>query len=129
MGRTGLNRLFRRTVLLCGLCLLALDAGAAALGYDIVYVRQPRFGDGTNTTWPEVFHPARIDPGADLMLLRRDGSEEVLVAGGHGSVTDPVLSFDAQWVYYSYFPDMRPTAINSQRNLPLVCLFLLFLSF
>ncbi|MCK7593530.1 hypothetical protein [Pseudomarimonas salicorniae] len=104
---------------LAALLLATLGCGEiGAVGYDIVYVRQPRFGDGTNTTWPEVFHPARIDPGADLMLLHPDGSEEVLVAGGNGSVTDPVLSFDAQWVYYAYFPDMRPQAINSQRNLP-----------
>ncbi len=100
------------------LAALASSAVQAALPYDIVYVRQPRYGDQINTTWPEVFHPARIDPGADLMLLHPDGSEEVLVAGGNGSVTDPVLSFDAQWVYYSYFPDMRPEAINSQRDLP-----------
>ena len=98
---------------------LGWDASAAfAVDYDIVYVRQPRFGDHVNTTWPEVSHPAAIDPGADLMLLHPDGSEEVLVAGGDGSVTDPFVSFDGQWVYYSLFPDMRPQAINSQRKLP-----------
>ncbi len=90
----------------------------AALPYDLVYVRQPRFGDNTNTTWPEVAHPASIDPGADLMLLHHDGSEEVLVAGGVGAVTDPFVSFDAQWVYYSYFYDVRPQAYNNQRGLP-----------
>lgn len=89
-----------------------------AVDYDIVYVRQPRFGDNTNTTWPEVSHPASIDPGADLMLLHPDGSEELLVAGGNGAVTDPFVSFDGAWVYYSLFPDMRPQAINSQRKLP-----------
>jgi hypothetical protein len=104
-------------------CLISLSLAAAALSahavnFDIVYVRQPRFGDNVNTTWPEVFHPARMDTGADLMLLHPDGSEELLVAGGNGSVTDPVLSFDAAWVYYSYFPDMRPSGINSQRELP-----------
>jgi hypothetical protein len=93
-------------------------AGAAPLPYDVVYVRQPRYGDDTNTTWPEVFHPARIDPGADLMLLHPDGTEEVLVAGGDGAVTDPFVSFDGEWVYYSHFPDVRPQAINSQRDLP-----------
>jgi len=91
---------------------------AAAVSYDIVYVRQARFGDTANTIWPEVFHPASIDPGADLMLLHPDGSEEVLVYGGDGAVTDPFVSFDAQWVYYSYFPDVRPQAINYQRALP-----------
>ena len=106
---------------LIGCLLAAVFAGevcAQVVSYDIVYVRQPRFGDNVNTTWPEVFHPAEIDPGADLMLLHPNGSEEVLVAGGNGSVTDPFLSFDAQWVYYSYFPDMRPAAINPQRGLP-----------
>jgi len=93
-------------------------ASAAPLPYDIVYVRQPRYGDDTNTTWPEVFHPARIDPGADLMLLHPDGTEEVLVAGGDGAVTDPFVSFDGEWVYYSRFADVRPQAINSQRDLP-----------
>ncbi|MBZ0111879.1 MAG: hypothetical protein K8J08_05430, partial [Thermoanaerobaculia bacterium] len=90
-------------------------AAGTPLAYDVVYVRQPRFGDDVNTTWPEVFHPARMDPGADLMLLHPDGSEEVLVSGGNGSVTDPFLSFDAHWVYYSYFPDLRPGSLNYQR--------------
>lgn len=91
-----------------------------AVAYDVVYVRQARYGDATNTTWPEVFHPARLDPGADLMLLHPDGSEEVLVVGGDGGVTDPFVSFDGEWVYYSYFPDLRPQSLNHQRgDLPL----------
>src|SRR5262245_27206038 len=94
-------------------------AGAQVVPYDIVYVRQPRFGPDTNTTWPEVFHPALIDPGADLLLRHPDGSEELLVAGGDGAVTVPFVSFDAQWVYYSYFPDVRwPDGYNTQRDLP-----------
>ncbi len=43
------------------------------VSYDIIYVRQPRYGSVTNTIWPEVFHPARLDPGADLMLLHPTG--------------------------------------------------------
>ena len=56
---------------ICTLAVTALPRAALAAprDYDIVYVRQPRFGDTTNTTWPEVAHPASIDPGADLMLL------------------------------------------------------------
>ncbi|MBD8526474.1 hypothetical protein [Pseudomarimonas arenosa] len=106
------------SLVLSWLVLAVLSSAQAAVNYDIVYVRQPRYGDLQNTTWPEVFHPAELDPGADLMLLHPDGSEEVLVAGGNGSVTDPFLSFDAKWVYYSYFPDLRPSAINTQRDLP-----------
>jgi hypothetical protein len=93
-------------------------AGAPVRDYDIVYVRQFRDGDANNTTWPEVFHPALMDPGADLMLLHPDGSEELLVAGGNGGVTDPFVSFDAQWVYYSHFPGLRDQDINPQRGLP-----------
>ncbi len=89
---------------------------AAAVDYDIVYVRQPRSGDQTITRWPEVFHPAHGEPGADLMLLHPNGGEEVLVAGGAGAVTDPYVSFDGQWVYYSYFPDLRSQSLNFQRD-------------
>ncbi len=95
------------------------DDVARDLDYDIVYVRQPRFGDEINTRWPEVFHPALIDPGADLMLLHPDGSEELLFEGGVGSVTDPFVTFDGRAVLFSYFHDARPEAINRQRSLPI----------
>lgn len=92
---------------------------ADPVDFDIVYVRQVRFGDNTNTTWPEIFHPAKMDAGADLMLLHPDGSEEVLVDCDTCSVTDPFISFDAQWVFYSLFHDL--TQVNTQRgNLPLL---------
>jgi hypothetical protein len=107
----------RLAVLTCA-ALCATVPASAAVPYDVVYVRQPRFGSNTNTTWPEVAHPASIDPGADLMLLHPDGSEEELVDGGVGAVTDPFVSFDGQWVYYSLFYDVRPQAYNSQRGLP-----------
>src|SRR5262245_49525184 len=76
------------------------------LDYDIVYVRAPRFVPGRNgkprpSAWPEIAHPTNIDPGYDLMLLRPDGGEEVLVEGGEGSIADPFVSFDARWVYYA----------------------------
>jgi hypothetical protein len=77
------------------------------IDYDIVYVRTPRFvmknGREKPSAWPEIAHPTNIDPGYDLMLLHPDGSEEVLVKGGDGSVADPYVSFDGEWVYYSYF--------------------------
>ena len=98
------------------LLLLATAAAVQAVDYDVLYVRQPRYGDDVNTIWPEVFHPARAEPGADLVLLHPDGSEEVLVAGGDGAVTDPFVSFDGHWVYYSYFPDLRPGSLNYQRG-------------
>ena len=94
----------------------SVAATAQPVAYDIVYVRQPRYGDETSTIWPEVFHPARAEPGADLMLLHPDGSEEVLVAGGNGSVTDPFVSFDGQWIYYSLFYDLQPENLNYQRD-------------
>jgi len=80
--------------------------------YDIVYVRAPRFvkdKDGTNrpaSVWPNAGEPANLRAPTDLMLLHPDGSEELLVAGGKGAIADPYVSFDAQWVYYSYFHDL-----------------------
>jgi hypothetical protein len=77
------------------------------LDYDIVYVRAPRKGDAVGTNWPEISNPVFMDPGADLVLLHPDGTEEVLVRGGDGSVTDPMVSFDGEWVFYSLFHNMK----------------------
>ena len=89
-----------------------LSSAPLPVDYSIVYVRAPRFGDDRNSVWPEVGRPTVADPGADLVLLQPDGSEEVLVAcsdaaGGNGrcAVTDPFVSFDGEWVYYSLFHD------------------------
>lgn len=79
--------------------------------YDIVYVRAPRFTTGPDgkerpaQVWPNAESPESLRAATDLMLLHPDGREEVLVAGGNGAVADPYVSFDAQWVYYSYFHD------------------------
>ena len=82
------------------------------LDYDIVYVRAPRRGDDVGTNWAEISSPLFMDAGADLMLLHPDGKEELLVAGGKGSVTDPVVSFDGEWVYYSLFHDLEGATIT-----------------
>src|SRR5262249_37829831 len=90
---------------------VAADPGVK-LDYDIVYVRAPRKGDAVGTNWPEISNPVFMDAGADLMLLHPDGTEEVLVAGGAGSVTDPVVSFDGEWVYYTLFHDLAGASIQ-----------------
>src|SRR4029078_3317659 len=78
------------------------------IDYDIVYVRAPRFISGTDgkqrpSAWPEIGHPTNIDAGYDLMLLHPDGSEELLVAGGEGSIAAPFVSFYAQCAYLARF--------------------------
>ncbi len=90
--------------------------GVTNVTYDIVYVRAPRYGDTGYTKWPEVFNPINVEPGTDLMLLHPNGTEEVLHAGGKGAVADPVLSFDAKVVYFSYFPDVTAAGLNTQRS-------------
>jgi len=76
--------------------------------YDIVYVRADRAGDTVHKRFYTDFsQPVTMEPGADLMLLHPDGKEEVLVDGGNGSVTDPMMSFDGEWVFYSYLYDLR----------------------
>src|SRR5262249_36858856 len=86
------------------------------IDYDIVYVRAPRKGDAVGTNWPEIANPVFMDAGADLMLLHPDGTEELLVAGGKGSVTDPMVSFDGEWVYYSLFHDL--TGASTSQGAP-----------
>ena len=95
--------------------MLVAAPGANTVSYDIAYVRAPRADDVRQMPMPDVTNPARLAPGADLMLLHPDGTEEVLVAGGLGSVTDPFISFDAQWCYYAYFPNLQPDHLNMQR--------------
>ena len=68
---------------------------AVKIDYDIVYVRAPR----NAFVYPDVGTPTLVEPGADLMLLHPDGSEERLVEGGkRGSVADPFVSFDGNTV-------------------------------
>src|SRR5262245_15501939 len=76
--------------------------------YDIVYVRAKRAGDKVHKRfYTDIATPVTLEPGADLMLLHPDGKEEVLVKGGDGAVTDPVVSFDGQWVYYTLIHTMK----------------------
>lgn len=80
---------------------ISADA-AVQYDYDIVYVRARRAGDKEHKRFYTDFsQPVTMEPGTDLMLLHPDGSEELLVEGGSGSVTDPIVSFDGQWVYYT----------------------------
>src|SRR5213593_4740893 len=84
---------------------------AVKYDYDIVYVRAPRFVKGKGgkdvqaEVWPDAGTPHALRASTDLMLLHPDGSEEMLVEGGAGAIADPYVSFDAKWVYYSYFHD------------------------
>ena len=85
---------------------IAADA-TVKYDYDIVYVRSPRYGEKKQIRWTEVFSPLRAEPGADLMLLHPDGKEEMLVSGSEGPITDPFVSFDAEWVYYAKYNDPK----------------------
>ncbi len=83
--------------------------------YDIVYIRAVRRGDEGRTVWADISHPVLMDPGADLMLLHPDGKEELLVAGGEdGAVTDPAVSFDGKWVFYSHVKGLKGTSPHGQ---------------
>src|SRR5688572_21703989 len=51
--------------------------------YDIVYVRARRAGDKIHKRfYTDIAAPVTLEPGADLMLLHPDGSEDLLVTGG-----------------------------------------------
>jgi hypothetical protein len=58
-----------------------------------------------------------MNPGVDLILLRTDGTETILVNCEVCGVTDPFVSFDGKWAFYRLFNDL--TKLNTQRgNLP-----------
>ena len=102
--------------------------------YDIVYVRAQRDGDKIHKRYyTDIATPVTMEPGADLMLLHPDGSEELLVAGGEeGAITDPVVSFDGQWVFYTHIhtlknsgpwqpPRKGPTSSRSREDATRTC--------
>lgn len=99
------------------------------LPYDLLYVRAPYFGEARGSVWPDTVRPLTPDPGAQLVRLRRDGTREVLfpqeryraqtdTAAGRslavGSVADPNVSFDGQWVLFTWYHDL--THVNPQRG-------------
>ena len=78
--------------------------------YPIVYVRVPRPYPkayyGINHLNQAGLHQTNA-PGAELRLLHPDGRDETLVpVTAQESITDPVVSFDAQWVYFAKFHNM-----------------------
>src|SRR5687768_15944349 len=103
------------------------DAGAVNVDYDLVYVRAPR--GVKDLHWANTEPPDRNPPGAELVLLRPDGTERVLVPVEAGeSIADPYVSFDAQWVYYAKYhaatrerraggsEDRKSTRLNSSHG-------------
>lgn len=80
--------------------------------YDIAYVRVPREGGKKHPKYAEVFHPTAMDVGGDLMLLHPDGTEEMLVEGGAGSVIDPYVSFDGKWIYYAKLENLAGSRLR-----------------
>lgn len=115
VSRVSLVRLILLLLLVAPICGQAQDGQPRPLStdasvrydYDIVYVRAPRHGDAKRAAWSDFSDPLRMEPRADLMLLHPDGTEEVLVSGQDGSVMDPAVSFDGQWVYYAKFIDAQ----------------------
>jgi hypothetical protein len=89
--------------------------------YPIVYVRVPRPYPkayyGINHLNQAGLHQTNA-PGAELRLLHPDGRDESLVSvGAQESITDPVVSFDGQWVYYARFHHMTTGATASMTKL------------
>lgn len=85
--------------------------------YDIVYVRAKRAGDKTHKRFYTDFsQPVTMEPGADLMLLHPDGSEELLVEGGR--VRSPTRSFrsTASGPITSTFTTCRTTTSGRRRR-------------
>lgn len=81
------------------------DGGSSApLIYDIVYIRFPIAAAADGTVGIPAGETAyTLQSAADLMLLKPDGGETVLVdCADNCSVMDPFISYDGQTVYYSH---------------------------
>jgi hypothetical protein len=98
---------------------LVKEDEAVTIDYPIVYVRVPR-------PYPEeYFHINHLNqaglhqtnaPGAELRLLHPDGKDESLVpVEPHESITDPVVSFDGEWVYFAKFHHMAAERAHMTR--------------
>jgi Hydrazine synthase alpha subunit middle domain len=121
---------------LLSLCLLGAGRAGAdtvhPLPYDLLYVRAPYQGPGPaqpNSVWPDTVRPLTPDAGAQLVVLKRDGSREVLFPLERyrtqidtprakplsaGSVADLNVSFDGRQVLFTWYHDL--TAVNPQRG-------------
>ncbi|MFT5524904.1 MAG: hypothetical protein ACI9HK_002868, partial [Pirellulaceae bacterium] len=89
--------------------------------FPVVYVRVPR-------PYPKEYYNINHlnqaglhqtnAPGAELRLLHPNGKDELLVpVEPHESITDPVVSFDGEWVYFAKFHHMATGASASMTNL------------
>lgn len=80
---------------------------AVKFDFPIVYVRvarpYPRAYNGINHLNQAGLHQTNA-PGAELRLLHPDGRDEMLVpVQPQESITDPMVAFDGQWVYFAKF--------------------------
>lgn len=83
-----------------------------ACDFPIVYVRvarpYPAEYAGINHLNQAGLHQTNA-PGAELRILHPDGRDESLVpVAPEESITDPVVSFDGEWVYFAKFHHMGP---------------------
>ena len=80
----------------------SLYVHANPLGYDVIYVRYPSQDPNDEfVTIPQGEQAYDIAAGADLMLLKADSTEIVLVDCTVCSVMDPYISYDGNTVFYS----------------------------
>jgi len=74
--------------------------------YDVVYVRAPR---AKKVLWANTEPPTINPPAAELMLLRPDSTQEVLVGvEPHESIGDPFVSYDGKAVYFAKYHRVTP---------------------
>ncbi len=106
-------------LVLCSTVLLLVgQATPVVVDYDIVYVRQPRYGETDGHAGPRSStRPPSIRAPISCCCIRTAARK--CWSPADGAVTDPFVSFDAQWCYYAYFPDLQPDRLNDQRELPL----------
>ena len=104
-----LTQIFLLSIIFCSALLNVSTANK--IDYDIIYVRynKPPITDEDAppkyTKLPQGERAYEIQKGADLVLLKPDGTERILVDCTICSVMDPTISFDGTTVYYSFIEE------------------------
>lgn len=86
---------------------MPLPAANSPLTYPVVYLKAPKTGvtPGVNpTAWPSVGNLFGVVGGSSIWIHYPDGTDKALTTStGTDGYADLAVSFDGQWVYYTYY--------------------------
>lgn len=101
------------------LLLVLCPVSWAAAPYATLFLSSPRpGGDTARSKIPDADNPMSFEPGTDLRLLPAGATTPAILVDTHniGAVLTPLVSFDGQYLFYSFCPDLSPAGVNRFRD-------------